>query len=47
MNRFVALLRTLASRTFAIFRTSSAERDLDEELQTHLNLAIKRTCTTE
>src|SRR6202789_267538 len=41
MNRFVALLKTLASRTLAIFRTSGAERDLDEELQTHLNLAIE------
>jgi putative ABC transport system permease protein len=41
MNRFVALLRTLVSRTLAIFRTSSAERDLDEELQTHLNLAVE------
>jgi predicted permease len=41
MNRFVALLRTLVSRTLAIFRTSGAERDLDEELQTHLNLAIE------
>src|SRR5271167_3162226 len=41
MNRFVALLRTLVSRTLAIFRTSGAERDLDEELQIHLNLAIE------
>jgi hypothetical protein len=41
MNRFVALLRTLVSRTLAIFRTSSAERDMDEELQTHLNLATE------
>jgi putative ABC transport system permease protein len=41
MNRFVALLRTLASRAFAIFRTARAERDLDEEVQTHLNLAIE------
>jgi hypothetical protein len=41
MNRFVALLRKLASCTLAIFRTSSAERDLDEELQTHLDLAIE------
>jgi predicted permease len=41
MNRFVAMLRSLVSRTLATFGSSSAERDLDEELQTHLNLAIE------
>jgi predicted permease len=41
MNRFVAFLKTLAIRTFSIFNTSGAERDLNEEVQTHLNLAIE------
>src|SRR5271170_3380606 len=40
MNRFVAMLRTLVSRTVAIFRTSSSERGLEEKLQTHHKVAI-------
>lgn len=41
MNRFVAMLRTLVSRTLTIFRTSSAKGSSEGTLQSQLNMAIE------